>query len=127
MWLHIYSKSGVTASGCCTKRKQTCAGLVRHDLSSPTYVPYDATGPDSVVDAQPALVVRTLSGAQHILVAHVVRPLIDYPESCLHPDGVAAAEVPVQVAGVAVALIESTLEVFVLVEDDLEREEKVKT
>lgn len=98
----------------------------RRASSSLTYVPYDAAGPDSVVDAQPALVVRVLSGAQHVLVAHVVWSLVDYPESSLHSDGVAAAEVPVQVAGVAVALIEAALEVFVLVEDDLGRKEKAE-
>lgn len=65
-----------------------------------------------------------LSWAQHILVAHVVWSLINYPESSLHSDGVAAAEVRVQVAEVIVALVESTLEVSVLVEDDLEKEYK---
>lgn len=86
-----------------------------------THVPDVATGPDGVVDALPVLVLRIFPRAQHVLVTHVVRSLVDYPESSFHSDGVAAAEVRVQIAGVIVALVESTLEVFVLVENDLER------
>lgn len=66
--------------------------------------------------------VRILSRGQHILVAHVVWSLIDYPESSLHSDGVAVSEVCEQVAGVIVALVELTLEVSVLIEDDLAKE-----
>lgn len=95
-------------------------GLVWHEFSSLTYIPNDATGPDGVVYALPALVVWILSWAQHILEAHVVWSLIGYPKSSLHTDGVASAEVPMQVTGVNVALVESTLEIFVLVEDDLQ-------
>ena len=87
-----------------------------------THVPNYAAGPDGVVDAEPALVVWVLPRAQHILVAHEVWSLVDSPESPLHSDGVAAAEVRVQVAGVIVALVETTLEVPFLVEDDLEKE-----
>lgn len=66
--------------------------------------------------------VQILSGGQHVLVTHVVWSLIDYPESSLHSDGVAVSEVCEQVAGVIVALVESTLEVSFLVEDDLGKE-----
>lgn len=89
-----------------------------------SYVSNNATRLDGVVDAQPVLVAGILSRAQHILVSHVVWSLVDYPESFLHSDGVAAAEVGVQVAGVIVALVDSTLEVSFLVEDDLEKEYK---
>lgn len=85
----------------------------------------DATGSDSVVDAQPVLVVWILPWAQDILVAFVVWSLINYPESPLDPDGVAVAEVRVQFAGVIIALVELTLKVSVLVEDDLETEKRV--
>lgn len=85
-----------------------------------TYIPDDATRADSVIDTQPALVVWVLSGAQHILVAHVIWSLIDYPESSFHSDRVAAIEIPLKVTGVIVGLIETALEVFVLVEDYLE-------
>lgn len=81
-------------------------------ISFRTYVPNDATGPHSVVDALPALVVWILCRAQHILVAHVVWSLIDYPESCFHFDGVAAAEIPMKITGVIVALMEKTLKVL---------------
>lgn len=91
-----------------------------------THVTDDAAGADVVVVPQPALVLGILSGAQHVLVAHVVRPLIDDPESTLHTDGVAVVEVPVQVTEVIVALVVATQEVLVLVEDDLDRQQKVK-
>lgn len=52
-------------------------------------------------------------------MAHVVGSLIDHEAAALHPNGVAAAEVRVQVCAVVAALIASTLEVPVLVKDNL--------
>lgn len=76
-------------------------------------------GADSVVEADPALVVRVLASGQDVLVAQVVGPLVDHPGAALHPGRVAATQVGVEVGAVAVALIPATLVVLVLVEDDL--------
>lgn len=54
-------------------------------------------GPHAVVETHPALVVRIFPLPQEVLVAHVVGFLIDDPVPAVHPDGVAAAEVGVQV------------------------------
>lgn len=77
-------------------------------------------GADSVVEAHPALEVGVLSSGQDVLVAHVVRPLVDHPGAALHPGRVAATQVGVEVGAVAVALIPAPLVALVLVEDDLE-------
>lgn len=77
-------------------------------------------GADSVVEANPALVVGVLASGQDILVAHVVWSLIDHPGPALHPGGVTTTQVGVEVRAVAVAFIPATLEVLVLIEDDLE-------
>lgn len=77
-------------------------------------------GADSVVEANPALVVRVLAPCQDVLVALVVGSLVDHPGAALHPSRVAATQVGVEVGAVPVALISATLVVPVLVEDDLE-------
>lgn len=82
-------------------------------------MPKHSTRPDCIVDAQPVLVFRILPWAQHILVAHEVWFLVDHPESSQDFDRVAAADVCVQIAEVIAALMISTLEVSVLVEDNL--------
>ena len=79
-------------------------------------------GADSFIEAHPALVVWVLPSGQDVLVASVVGPLVQHPGSTLHPDGVTAAQVGVEVGAVAVALIATALVVLVLEEDDLERE-----
>lgn len=40
---------------------------------------------DSVVEANPGLVVRVLASGQDVLVAPVVWPLVDHPGPALHP------------------------------------------
>lgn len=52
-------------------------------------------------------------------MAQVVGSLIHHEAAALHPDGVAAVEVGVQVSTVAHALMVPTLEISVLVEYDL--------
>lgn len=89
-------------------------------------MPNNTTRPDCVIDAQPVLVVWIISWAKHILVALVVRFLVDHPEPSQDLDGVAAADVRVQITEVAVNLMISTLEVSVLVEDDLKQNHWVK-
>lgn len=77
-------------------------------------------GANSVVEADPALVVRVLASRQDVLVAFVVGSLVDHPGAAFHPGRVAAAQVGVEVGAVSVALIPATLVVTVLVEDDLD-------
>lgn len=52
-------------------------------------------------------------------MTHEVGPFVDHEAAALHLDGVAAAEVRVKVCAVVAALITSTLEVLVLIKDDL--------
>lgn len=77
-------------------------------------------GADSVVEADPALVVRVLASCQDVLVAFVVGSLIDHPGAAFHPGRVAPAQVGVKVRAVSVTLITGTLVVAVLVEDNLD-------
>lgn len=84
-----------------------------------TYKVDHLAGTEVVVEAHPVLVVRVLPPGQDILVAHVVGPLIHHPGPTLYTDGVAAAQVDVEVRAVTVALITTALEVLVLVEDNL--------
>ena len=79
-----------------------------------------AAGSHAVIEAHPALVVGILAAAQEILVSHEAGPLVDHPAAALHLDGVAAAEVGVQLRAVAAAFVRAPLEVLVLVEDDLQ-------
>ena len=76
-------------------------------------------GAEAVVEAHPALVLWVLAAGQDVLVAHVVGPLVHHPGPALHSDGVAAAQVGVEIRAVTVALIATSLEVLVLIEDNL--------
>ncbi len=84
-----------------------------------TYEVDHLAGAEAVVEAHPALVLRIVAPGQDILVTHVVGPLIHHPGTTLHPDGVAAAQVGVEIRAVTVTLIATALEVLVLVEDNL--------
>lgn len=77
-------------------------------------------GADSVVEADPALVVRVLASRQDVLVAFVVGSFIDHPRAAFHPGRVAVAQVGVKVGAVPVTLISATLVVAFFIEDDLE-------
>lgn len=79
------------------------------------HVSYDPAGPDAVIVAQPALVVRVLPCGQDVLVAQVVGPLVQDPGPALHTDGVAATDVDVELRTVVGALVISTLEVFIFI------------
>lgn len=50
----------------------------------------------------------------------VIWPFIDYEAATLHSDGVAMAEVGVQICAIAAILITSALKIPVLVKNDLE-------
>lgn len=58
-------------------------------------------------------------------MAQVVGSLVHHEAATLHPDGVAAVEVGVQVSTIAHALMVPTLEISVLIEYDLEMIVKV--
>lgn len=85
----------------------------------PTYRRDHSARTDTAAEAHPPWVVRILSPPHEILVAHEVRSFIDHEAATLHPDGVTAAEVWVKVRAVIAALIAPTLEVLVLVKDNL--------
>lgn len=80
----------------------------------------ESTGADGVVEAIPVLVVRVVAPHQDVLVAHVVRSLIDDPGPALHTDGVAATDVGAELRAVTATFIAVALEVLVLVEVDLQ-------
>lgn len=79
----------------------------------------NATGSNAAAETHPSLVVRILALPHEILVAHIIWPFIDHEAATLHSDGVTAAEVGVKVCAVIAALITTTLEIPVLVKDDL--------
>ena len=79
----------------------------------------EAAGADRVTEAHPLLVVRVVPAPQEVLVALVVGALIEHPAATVHSDGVAAAEVGLQVGTVGATLIAAALEAAVLVEGDL--------
>ena len=86
----------------------------------------EAAGADGVAEAHPLLVVGVVAAPQEVLVALVVGALIQHPAAAVHADGVAAAEVGLQVGAVAAALVAAALEAPVLVECDLQRKNNSK-
>lgn len=71
--------------------------------------------------AHHALHVMVFSSPQEELHAHVVGTFIDHEAAALHPARLAPAQVGGNVRAVAEALIGATLEVSLLVEDDLKQ------
>jgi len=102
--------------------EKKCSYCTSHKRRWPTYEVDHLAGAEAVVEARPALVLWVLPPGQDVLVAQVVGPFVHHPGPALHPDGVAAAQVGVEVRAVAVALIATSLEVLVLVEDNLGEE-----
>ena len=84
------------------------------------------TRPDAVTKTHHALIVRILPSLKEVLLTHVVGTVINHETATLHLAGVAPAQVGGHVCTVAAGLIGATLEVPVLVEDDLESNSKVK-
>merc|ERR1712121_436032 len=89
-----------------------------HPVVSPVHGDHTA-GPDAVSPSPHVHVVRVLSPPHEVLVSHVVGAVVRHEAAALHPEGVAPAHVGGHVRAVAHALIGTTLEVPVLVEDDL--------
>ena len=79
----------------------------------------ETTGADGVTEAHPLLVVRVVPAPQEVLAPRVVGLLVEHPAAAVHADGVAAAEVGLQVGAVAAALVAAALEAALLVEGDL--------
>lgn len=73
------------------------------------------------------LVVGVLSPPHKELVSHVVRAIVDHEAATLHPARVTPAQVGGHVSAIAAGLIGTTLEVPVLIEDDLRDESKKKS
>lgn len=67
--------------------------------------------------------VGVVAAPQEVLGALVVGALVEHPAAAVHADGVAAAEVGLQVGVVAAALEAAALEAAVLVEGDLQGRE----
>lgn len=80
----------------------------------------EATGPDGVTEAIPALVVRVLPFHEDILVSHVLGSLIDNPGAPFYTDGVTVAEVGAELRTVIAAFEATALEVSVRIEEDLQ-------
>ena len=76
-------------------------------------------GLDAVIETHRTLVVRVLAPSHEVLVSHVVVAIIGHEAAALNPAGVAPAKVGCQLRAVLAGLIGATLEVLVLVEDDL--------
>ena len=89
------------------------------DTGLRTHMGDEAAGAHGVAEAHPLLVVWVVAAPQEVLVALVVGALIQHPAAAVHADGVAAAEVGLQVGVVAAALVAAALEAAVLVEGDL--------
>ena len=85
-----------------------------------THVGDEAAGADRVAEAHPLLVVRVVPAPQEVLAARVVGLLVEHPAAAVHADGVAAAEIGLQVRVVTAALVVAALEAPVLVEGDLQ-------
>lgn len=84
-----------------------------------THRGHHAAGADAVIEASPLLVVRILSLVQHVLVASIIGLLIGHPATTLNSYGVAATEVVLHLRAVTAALMVTTLEVPVFIEDNL--------
>lgn len=76
-------------------------------------------GAQAVVEAHPVVVVRVLPVGQHVHVPSIVGPLVGHPGASIHTDGVAAAQVGVEIGAVAVTLVVTAQEVLVFIEGDL--------
>lgn len=83
-----------------------------------------AAGPDTVIQASHAYVVRVVPPLHEVLVSHEAGTVVDHKHATLHPDGAAAIKHGVQVGTVTHALIVTASKVSVLVEDNLMERDK---
>lgn len=89
------------------------------------YILYGSAGFDAVTEGHPLLAVGVLPGGEDVLEAHVVGPLVDDPHAALHSDGVASAEVCVQVSTLAAAVVAAALELPFLKKSDLQEKTRL--
>lgn len=97
---------------------QTFRDLSSHSSS---YHRDHTTGPDTVVQASHAHVVRVLALLHEVLVPCVPGSVIDHEHTALHPDGATTLKHGAQVSTVAHTLIMAAPKVPILEEDDLRR------
>ncbi len=71
--------------------------------------------------APQALEIRVLASPQEDLIAHEVGAVVHHEAAVVHPAGVAAVQVHVDVGAVGAALIGTTLEVPLLIENNLQQ------
>lgn len=74
--------------------------------------------------APQALKIRIVPSPQEDLITHEVGMVVHHEAPVVHPAGVAAAQVHVDVAAVTAALIVPTLEVLLLIEYNLQQKKK---
>lgn len=79
-----------------------------------------AAGSDTAADSHPTVVVRIVPFFHEILVACVICPFIDHETATLHSDGVAVAEIGMQICAVTRELITTALEIPVFIKNNLE-------
>ena len=82
------------------------------------------TGADGVTQSH-TLEVRVLAPPHEELATDVVGTLVHHEAATVHPAGLTTAEVGGHISTVAHALMGATLEVSLLVEDDLQRNTKI--
>ena len=92
-------------------------------MFSYTYHGDHTARPDAVPHSHHAHVVSVLAPPHEVLVSHVVGAVVDHEAAALHPAGVAPAQVGGKLRTVTAGLIVTTLEVPVLVEDDLKEQQ----
>lgn len=88
-------------------------------ISAIYHLRYHTTGPDTVVKTHPLLVIGVFPSMEKVLVTHKVWPFIHHPAPTFYLNGVAAAEMGVQISTVNAALIGAALKVSVLIKDNL--------
>lgn len=98
-------------------RKPSCC--IQASASLKTHRWHHTAGADTVIEACPALVVGVVALVQHVLVATIIGLLVGHPTTTLHFYRVTAAEVGLHLRTVTAALIVTTLEALVFVEDNL--------
>lgn len=84
-----------------------------------TYMPEQTTRSDTIVEANPMVIIWILPWDKDILIAHVVWPLIQDPKAPLYFCRITAAKKGMKVTCVSFTLIGSSLEVSVFVERNL--------
>lgn len=108
----------------CPNTMSNLKSFVVFDMNEDSYILYGAAGFHVFAEGHPLLAVSVLPRAEDVLETLVVGFLIDHPHTALHPDGVAEAEVCVQVGTVATAVIAAALEFLLLKKCDLWQKSK---